>query len=180
MQPLLKLSHWIDVLNQRLGSVANLAILLSCIVSATNALVRYGFDRSSNWALELQWHLFAAAVMFGASYTFQRNEHVRVDLIYGHVSDRAKLWIDVFGIIFFLFPSCILFTWLSWISLFLPSWQALEYSGNMGGLPVFYIKAVVPLGFALLTLQGISELIKRIAALRGLGHLEAKYERPVQ
>ena len=105
---------------------------------------------------------------------------MRVDLIYGHVSDRAKLWIDVFGIIFFLFPSCILFTWLSWKALFLPSWESLEYSNNMGGLPVYHIKAVVPLGFALITLQGVAELIKRIAALAGQVRLDVKYERPVQ
>lgn len=180
MKSLLSLSSWIDKLNERVGSVANLCILLSCLVSATNALVRYGFDRSSNWALELQWHLFAGAVMFGASYTFQRNEHVRVDLIYGHVSERAQLWIDVFGIIFFLFPSCLLFTWLSWKALFLPSWLSNEWSSNTGGLPIYHVKAMVPLGFALLTLQGVSELVKRAAALRGMGHLEAKYERPVQ
>ncbi|MES2932201.1 MAG: TRAP transporter small permease subunit, partial [Pseudomonadota bacterium] len=119
-------------------------------------------------------------VMLGASYTFQKNEHVRVDLIYAHVSERAQLWIDIFGIVFFLFPSCILFTWLSWHSLFLPSWEILEGSSNSGGLPRYPIKLIVPLGFALLTLQGVSELIKRIAALTGRAHLEAHYERPVQ
>jgi TRAP-type mannitol/chloroaromatic compound transport system permease small subunit len=180
MQELLRLSGWIDWLNERVGRVANLMILLSCIVSASNALIRYGFDWSDNWPLELQWYLFGAAVMLGTSYTFQKNEHVRVDLIYGHVSERAQLWIDVFGIVFFLFPSCILFTWLSWKSLFLPSWEIFEQSSNSGGLPRYPIKLIVPVGFGLLTLQGLSELIKRIAAIQGKMLLDSKYERPVQ
>lgn len=180
MSTLLRLSRWIDALNERFGRIANIAILLSCIVSASNALIRYGFDWSDNWPLELQWYLFGAAVMLGASYTFQKNEHVRVDLIYGHLSERAQLWVDVFGLVFFLFPSCILFAWLSWKSLFLPSWQILEQSSNSGGLPRYPIKFIVPLGFALLTLQGISELIKRVGALRGVVQLDAKYVRPDQ
>lgn len=180
MNILLRLSRWIDVLNQRVAHLANVAILLSCVVSATNALVRYGFDWSNNWALELQWYLFGAAVMLGASYTFQKNEHVRVDLIYGHVSERKQRWIDIFGIVFFLLPACILFTYLSWVSLFMPSWDILEQSSNAGGLARYPIKFIVPLGFSLLTLQGISELIKRIAAQKGDIELNVKYERPVQ
>jgi TRAP-type mannitol/chloroaromatic compound transport system permease small subunit len=180
MNMLLRLSRWIDYLGERAGRVANLMILLSCVISATNALVRYGFDWSDNWALELQWYLFGAAVMFGASYTFQRNEHVRVDLIYGRVSERGKRMIDIFGIVLFLLPACLLFAWLSWESLFWPSWQILEQSSNAGGLARYPIKLVVPVGFTLLALQGISELIKRIAALHGDAELDAKYERPVQ
>ena len=180
MKMLLRLSAWIDWVGERVGRVANVMILLSCLISATNALIRYGFDWSNNWALELQWYLFGAAVMLGASYTFQRNEHVRVDLIYGNVSERGRLWIDVFGVIFFLLPACLLFTYLSWISLFMPSWDILEQSSNAGGLARYPIKFIVPVGFALLAVQGISELIKRIAALRGEIVLESKYERPVQ
>ncbi len=180
MNMLLRLSGWIDWLGERVGRVANVMILLSCLVSATNALIRYGFDWSNNWALELQWYLFGAAVMMGASYTFQRNEHVRVDLIYANVSERGRLWIDIFGVIFFLLPACLLFTYLSWISLFMPSWEILEGSSNAGGLIRYPIKFIVPVGFAMLAMQGISELIKRIAALRGDVVLESKYERPVQ
>ena len=180
MQGLLRLSHWLDRLGYRCGQIASLAILTSCVISASNALIRYSFDWSANWLLELQWYLFAIAVMLGASYTFQRNEHVRVDVIYGHLSERKQLWIDIFGIIVFLFPACILFAWLSWYSLFLPAWDAMEQSGNSGGLPRYPIKIVVPIGFALLTLQGVSELIKRIAALAGKFQLDSKYERPVQ
>src|SRR6478672_5253197 len=177
---LLGLARWIDVIGERIGRFANLMILLSCIVSATNALIRYGFNWSNNWPLELQWYMFGAAVMFGASYTFQKNEHVRVDLIYGHVSERARQWIDVFGIVVFLMPACLLFAWLSWKTLFLPSWDVLEQSSNAGGLARYPIKLVVPLGFALLALQGVAELIKRIGALAGKIQLDSKYERPVQ
>lgn len=180
MQGLLTLSRWLDAIGEKVGRLANIMILLSCVVSATNALVRYGFDMSNNWPLELQWYLFGAAVMLGAPYTFQRNEHVRVDLIYGHVSDQAKRWIDVFGVLLFLLPACALFSWLSWKSLFLPSWDIMEQSSNAGGLPRYPIKFILPLGFALLCLQGISELIKRIAAIKGYAELDAKYERPVQ
>jgi TRAP-type mannitol/chloroaromatic compound transport system permease small subunit len=180
MTPFLKFSSLVDRLNERVGRIANLAILLSCLVSASNALSRYGFDLSDNWPLELQWYLFAVAVMFGASYTFQRNEHVRVDLIYGHVSEKAQYWIDILGIMIFLLPGCVFFAWISWNSLFLPSWQILEQSNNAGGLPRYPIKIVVPLGFFLLALQGASELIKRVAALRGYQVIESRYERPVQ
>ncbi len=180
MNPLLNLSSLIDRLNARIGRLANLAILLSCLVSATNALSRYGFDLSDNWPLELQWYLFAVAVMFGTSYTFQRNEHVRVDLIYGHVSEKTKHWIDILGIVIFLLPGCVFFAYMSFNSLFLPSWEILEQSNNAGGLPRYPIKIVVPIGFALLALQGLSELIKRVAALRGYQVNESRYERPVQ
>lgn len=180
MQGLLRLSRLIDALGERTGRAANLMILLSCVLSASNALSRYGFNWSNNWPLELQWYLFGAAVMLGASYTFQRNEHVRVDLIYGHVSERTRRWIDIFGVLLFLFPACLLFAWLSWKSLFLPSWRILEQSSNAGGLPRYPIKFIVPLGFALLFLQGVSELIKRVAAAAGVVAHESRYERPVQ
>ncbi len=176
----LHLSRWIDVLGERTSRVANLMILLSCVISATNALVRYGFNWSTNWMLEVQWYLFGAAVMLGAAYTFQKNEHVRVDLIYGHVSPRFQRWIDVFGIVVFLLPACVLFSWLSWKTLFLPSWEVLEKSSNAGGLARYPIKFIVPLGLAMLAIQGVSELIKRVAALAGTAELDSKYERPVQ
>lgn len=174
------LARRIDWINAQVGRLANLMILLCCLISATNALMRYGFDLSDNWPLELQWYLFGSAVMLGASYTFQRNEHVRVDLVYGQLSARAQLWVDVFGVIVFLLPACILFAWLSWISLFMPSLAILEQSSNAGGLPRYPIKLVVPLGFAALALQGVSELIKRLLALAGKARFDARYERPVQ
>jgi TRAP-type mannitol/chloroaromatic compound transport system permease small subunit len=178
-----KLSSGIDRINQLLGSAASIMILLSCIVSAANALLRYGLDISNNWPLELQWYLFSAAVMLGASYTLKRNEHVRVDLIYSHLSDRGRLWVDLLGLIFFLRPACILFTWLSWTTLFYPSWLVMEHSLNAGGMARYPIKFVVPFGFFMLSLQGLSEIIKRIGALRGEIALPAedlRYEKPTQ
>jgi TRAP-type mannitol/chloroaromatic compound transport system permease small subunit len=178
-----KLSEGIDYINQQLGKIASLMILLSCVVSALNALLRYGLDISNNWPLELQWYLFSAAVMLGAAYTLKRNEHVRVDLIYSHLSDRGRLWVDIFGLTCFLMPACLLFTWLSWTTLFYPSWLVMEGSLNSGGLARYPIKFVVPFGFFMLSLQGLSELIKRIGALKGEMTLPAEdlhYEKPMQ
>jgi TRAP-type mannitol/chloroaromatic compound transport system permease small subunit len=178
-----KLSKGIDRVNQLLGKAAGVMILLSCVVSATNALLRYGLDISNNWPLELQWYLFAAAVMLGASYTLKRNEHVRVDLIYSRLTDRGRLWVDLFGLTCFLMPACILFAWLSWTTLFYPSWLVMEHSLNSGGLARYPIKFVVPFGFMMLSLQGISEIIKRIGALNGEMTLPAedlRYEKPMQ
>ena len=158
-------------------------ILLSCVVSATNAVLRYSLDMSNNWPLELQWYLFAAAVMLGASYTLKRNEHVRVDLIYSQLSDRGRLYVDLFGLIVFLMPACLLFAWLSWTTLFYPSWLVSEHSLNAGGLLRYPIKFVVPFGFFMLSLQGLSEIIKRIGALKGKETLPAAdlhYEKPIQ
>lgn len=177
---LLGFARTVDWLNTKLGRLANLLILLACVVSAANAVLRYGFDLSSNWPLELQWYLFGAAVLLGASYTLQQNAHVRVDLLYAHVGERGRLWIDIFGLLLFLLPACTLFAWLAWHSLFLPSWAILEHSSNAGGLPRYPIKFLLPLGFALLALQGVAELIKRIAALQGLIQLDTHYERPEQ
>jgi TRAP-type mannitol/chloroaromatic compound transport system permease small subunit len=178
-----KLSEGIDRVNQLFGKLASIMILLSCVVSATNAVLRYGLDMSNNWPLELQWYLFAAAVMLGASYTLKRNEHVRVDLIYSYVSDRMRIWIDLFGLILFLMPACLLFTWLSWTTLFYPSWLVLEHSLNAGGLPRYLIKFIVPFGFFMLSLQGMSEIIKRIGMIKGKYNLPAddlNYEKPWQ
>lgn len=177
------LSSGIDRLNQLLGKIASWMILLSCVVSAVNALMRYGLDISNNWPLELQWYLFAAAVMLAAPYTLKRNEHVRVDLIYSQLSDRGRIYIDLFGLTVFLMPACILFAWLSWTSLFYPSWLISEHSLNAGGLVRYPIKFVVPFGFLMLSLQGISEIIKRIGMLKGQDQLPAAdldYEKPMQ
>jgi TRAP-type mannitol/chloroaromatic compound transport system permease small subunit len=177
------LSTGIDRFNQFLGKAASIMILLSCVVSATNALLRYSLDISNNWPLELQWYLFAAAVMLGAAYTLKRNEHVRVDLIYSQLSDRGRLYIDLFGLIVFLLPACLLFAWLSWTTLFYPSWLVSEHSLNAGGLLRYPIKFVVPFGFFMLSLQGLSEIIKRIGTLKGKATLTAAdlhYEKPMQ
>jgi len=179
MRPLLALSNAIDQLNQKIGDICNLLVLLACLVSAGNAMIRYAFGYSSNAWLELQWYMFAIFVMFGASYTFKRNEHVRVELLYLMLSERAQLWLDLIGTLFFLIPSCLLLAYLSW-PFFHQAYAVGEISSNAGGLVRWPIKFVIPAGFVMLALQGVSEVIKRIAALQGYVTIDAKYERPTQ
>lgn len=179
MQALLKFSAFTDWVNERIASVCNILVLLACLVSAGNAMIRYAYDNSSNAWLELQWYMFAIMVMFGAAYTLKRNEHVRVDILYMTLSERQQIWVDIIGGIFFLLPACLLLGWLSW-PFFMQSYMVNEHSSNAGGLLRWPIKLVMPLGFAFLALQGISEIIKRFAALQGLARIESKYERPTQ
>ena len=179
MQALLAVSRAIDWINARLGVVACWLVLIACLISAGNAGSRYLFSISSNAWLEIQWYMFSGIFLLGASYTLKVNEHVRVDLIYAHVSGRARLWIDVFGIIFFLLPATIILTDMTW-PFFLDAWVRNEESNNAGGLIRWPVKLLLPVGFAFLTAQGISELIKRIAALSGAIELETRYDRPLQ
>jgi TRAP-type mannitol/chloroaromatic compound transport system permease small subunit len=179
VKALLALSGVIDAVNERFGRVANWCVLLACLISAGNALVRYGFSDSSNAWLEIQWYLFAAMFMLGAPYTLRMNEHVRVDILYGSVSPKVQLWIDLLGGILFLLPATIIIGWMSW-PIFVDSFVSGEVSNNAGGLIRWPVKLLMPLGFGLLTLQGISEIIKRIAALTGHRALIAKYEKPLQ
>src|SRR5262252_7834165 len=179
MRPLLAVSNAIDLLNEKIGFVCNLLVLLSCLVSAGNAMIRYAFGYSSNGWLELQWYMFAILVMFGASYTFRRNEHVRVEIFYLMLSERSQLWLDLIGTLFFLIPTCLLLAYLSW-PFFYQSFAVGEISSNAGGLVRWPIKFVIPAGFVMLALQGVSEVIKRVAALQGYVTIDAKYERPTQ
>jgi TRAP-type mannitol/chloroaromatic compound transport system permease small subunit len=179
MRPLLAVSAAIDWINEKIGRVCNLLVLLATLTSAVNAMVRYAFGYSSNGWLELQWYLFAILVMFGASYTFKRNEHVRVEIFYLALSERGRLWLDLIGTSFFLIPSCLLLGYLSW-PFFMQAYSVDEFSANAGGLVRWPIKFVLPAGFAMLALQGLSEVIKRIGALRGEVTLDATYERPTQ
>ena len=156
-----------------------LTVLAACVVSAANAMIRYAFGYSSNSWLEMQWYMFAVFVMFGASYTFKKNEHVRVEILYLMLSERGQIWLDLIGTLFFLIPSCLLLAYLSW-PFFLQSYEVSEISSNAGGLVRWPIKAVVPVGFVFLALQGLSEVIKRIAALQGYVVMDAKYERQTQ
>jgi TRAP-type mannitol/chloroaromatic compound transport system permease small subunit len=176
---LLRLSGVIDRINEKLGFVTNLLVLLSVLVSAGNAMSRYAFNMSSNGWLEVQWYMFAIVVMYGASYTLRRNEHVRVEIFYLMLSERAQLWLDLICTILFLLPVCLLLAYLSW-PFFMMSYRTAEVSGNAGGLIRWPIKFVLPSGFALLALQGVSEIIKRIAAIQGLAKVDARYERPLQ
>ncbi len=179
MHALITLSRAIDFVNERLGRAANWMILIACVISAANAMIRYAYDISSNAWLEVQWYLFAGVVMLGASYTLQRNEHVRVDILYTHLPERGKEWLDILGTLFFLIPSCLTVAWLSW-PFFYESWQIQEMSTNAGGLLRWPVKILIPLGLVLLALQGLSEMIKRGAALHGDVRYVTHYERPVQ
>lgn len=179
MKALLAVSRAIDAMNDRLGRLANWMVLIACLISAGNAMMRYAFDLSSNAWLEVQWYLFAGIVMLGASYTLRLNEHVRVDILYTHMSERAKIWLDLIGALVFLIPACILIAWLSW-PFFHESWLIQEMSTNAGGLLRWPVKILIPLGFVLLALQAVSEVIKRAAALQGTVHYETHYEKPVQ
>jgi TRAP-type mannitol/chloroaromatic compound transport system permease small subunit len=164
---LLSLSRGIDRLNERIGHVLYWLILAMVLISAANAVVRKAFNYSSNSFLEIQWYLFSAVFLGCAGYTLLRNEHVRIDVIAGRLSKRTQTWIDIFGTLFFLLPMAILLMWLSW-PVFIEAYVRHEVSTNTGGLIVWPARLLVPIGFALLALQGISELIKRIAFLQGL------------
>lgn len=179
MLVLLRFSQAIDWLNARLGQFANAMVLLACVVSAGNAMSRYAFDISSNAWLEVQWYMFSVVVMLGSAYTLQKNEHVRVDLFYMQLSERGQHWVDIIGAVLFLLPGCLLFTWLSW-PFFYQSFLINEASNNAGGLLRWPVKLLLPLGFILLALQGISQLIKHVGALLGYHVVDSKYERPQQ
>ena len=171
MDKLLSLSRAIDALNERIGQGVKWLVLLAVLVSAGNAICRYGLDMSSNAWLELQWYLFSLIFLFGAGYTLKHNGHVRIDVLHGHFSPRTKAWIDLFGSLFFLLPIAALIAWLSW-PLFMNSFSIGEMSSDAGGLLRWPIKLAIPIGFTLLALQALSEAIKRAAFLRGEGTLE--------
>ena len=163
----LSLARGIDRLNQFVGRHVYWLILAAVVVSAGNATVRYVAGNSSNAWLELQWVLFSAVFLLCAGYTLLHHQHVKVDILYSRLSRRSQLWIDIFGTVFFLLPMSALVVWLSW-PVFVAAYQSGEVSGNTGGLPLWWARLLVPVGFFLLLLQGISELIKRVAILRGL------------
>ena len=163
----LGLSRAIDAINDRVGKLTYWLILVAVLISTANALARYSLDLSSNAWLEIQWYLFSAVFLFCAGYTLLHNQHVRIDIISSRFSKRVQAWIDIFGTVFFLLPMAILILWLSW-PVFVDAFRSNEVSSNAGGLAVWPARLMLPLGFLLLVLQGVSELIKRIAFLRGL------------
>ncbi|OHC63980.1 MAG: C4-dicarboxylate ABC transporter substrate-binding protein [Rhodocyclales bacterium GWA2_65_19] len=168
MQGLLKLSRLVDWLNGQLGRGLKWLILAAVLISAGNAIVRKAFDMSSNALLEIQWYLFAAVFMLGAGFAFLKNAHVRIDFISNHLSARTRNLIDIIGIVVFLLPLCYMLVTLSW-PLFANAWNSGEMSQNAGGLIRWPMYGLIPLGFALLALQGLSELIKRAAFITGAG-----------
>lgn len=202
MRALLRASGVIDAINDRFAVLANWLVLIACLVSAGNAFVRYGlngmltlhqmfplmpglegfvsaYGNNANSFLEAQWYMFAGMVLFGAAYTLKVNEHVRVDLIYGMVSERTRILIDIFGIILFLLPMCVILIYFTW-PWFVESFRGNEASSNAGGLIRWPVKLTLPVGFTLMALQGISELIKRVAALQNHFALQYQYEKPLQ
>ncbi len=167
MQALLKFSKAVDWLNMQVGKYVIWLILASTVISAVNASVRKAFNMSSNAYLEVQWYLFAASFMLAAGYTLLNGEHVKIDVLYHRLSKRGQTWIDVFGFLFFLTPVCLTILYFG-IPFFLQGYRSGEMSSNAGGLIRWPVYLMMPLGFCLLLLQGWSELIKRIAFLKGL------------
>jgi len=168
MQALLALSRLIDRMNEHIGRAVYWLVLAAVLLSAGNAIVRKIFSVSSNAYLEAQWYLFSAVFLLCAGYTLLRNEHVRIDILVGKLSAKAQAWVDIFGTVLFLLPMATLIMWLSW-SYFVRAYTQNEISGSAGGLTIWPARLLLPVGFALLVLQGVSELIKRVAFVTGRG-----------
>jgi len=179
MKPLLKIAETIDSINNRFAVFAMWAIFFSCAISSGNAFIRFIFSKSSSGWLEIQWYLFAAAVMLGASTVLRVNEHVRVDVIYGQLQTKTKVFIDLFGLIFFLIPVMSLMIYLAW-PLFIDKVYSGEMSSNAGGLIRWPVWMTMPLGFLMVLLQGFSEIIKRVGWLTDQYEMNLVYERPLQ
>jgi TRAP-type mannitol/chloroaromatic compound transport system permease small subunit len=182
MNALLKIAGLIDAMNRRIGQLMQLLVLIMILIGVYNATVRYlggfiGTNLSSNAYLELQWYLFGAVFMLGAAYTLEKDGHVRVDILQSRLSPKAKAWVDLVGIVVFLIPFCALVFWVSlpWV---MNSWHLHETSSNPGGLPRYPIKTVIPVAFVFLLLQGLSQLIKAVAVIRGAR--PALYEEAVE
>lgn len=173
---LLSISRAIDWLNDRIGKLVCWLILITVLISAGNAIMRYLFNISSNAWLELQWYLFSAVFLLCAGYTLLHNEHIRIDIVNALWTKRTRDWIDVFGHVIFLLPLCVLMLVESW-PYFVLAFNSGEVSGNAGGLIRWPVKLLIVVGFVLLLIQGVSELIKRVAIIRG-AMLDPKTEKP--
>lgn len=179
MKPLIALAKGIDKLNDKFAYLAIWAVLLSCLISAANAVVRYVFNYSSNGFLEIQWYLFAGVVMLGAAQVLRVNEHVRVDVLYGLYGGRGQAIVDTLGFIFFLMLSMGVLLYYSW-PLFVKMYSSGEMSSNAGGLIRWPVMLLLPLGFLMMMLQGLSEVIKRVGWLTHQYEGDFHYERPLQ
>ena len=179
MNALLGVCRAIDALSRGAAQIAMALVLLCALVSAANALSRYVFDLSSNAWLEMQWYLFAAIVMLGAAHLLRTNGHIRVDLLYLRLHERQRMMLDLFGLVFFVIPFSIMMVLYAW-PWFVEAWLIGETSANAGGLIRWPVKILMPIGFGLLILQAISEIIKRVAALQGKISLDVHYQRPDQ
>ncbi|MGA8004502.1 MAG: TRAP transporter small permease subunit [Burkholderiales bacterium] len=181
MKLLLRLSRAVDWLNNQIGHLVYWLVLAAVLISSANAMSRYLLNKTSNGWLEMQWYLFAAIFLLCSGYTFLHNEHIRIDVVAQRFSRRTQIWIDIFGTIFFMLPMTVYIMVLGW-SMFSESYAVHEVSADPGGLVRWPVKLLVPVGFFLLTLQGLSELVKRIAFLMGMipdpleKHVEAALE----
>ena len=179
MRRLLDFSDAVDWLSEQIGQALKWLVLASSLISAGTALVRYGLHTGSNAWLEIQWYMFGAMFLLGAGYALKHDEHVRVDIFFSKMSPRNQAWVDVFGGILFLMPAAVIITWLSW-HMVVNSILINEMSSDPGGLLRWPIKICIPIGFALLALQGIADIIKKVAIARGIRAPGKAYERPVQ
>jgi TRAP-type mannitol/chloroaromatic compound transport system permease small subunit len=168
MSPLLSLSRAIDAFSALVGKLAMWMILATTLISAGNAIVRKLFNMSSNGLLEIQWYLFAAVFLLGSGYAFMKNAHVRIDFVSSKFSARGRTWVDILGILVFVFPLCYMMATLGW-PVFHNAWVSGEMSSNAGGLVRWPVYGLIPLGFLVLAVQAVSELIKRVAFLTGHG-----------
>lgn len=172
MKPLLAFARGVERLNTFIGKGTALLALVMVLLGSWNALARYlgrfiGTDLSSNAFIEAQWYMFSLLFLLGAAWTLQQDEHVRVDVLYGRASARAKAWIDLLGATLLLLPFSVWAVWMSWPAV-RNSFAVLEMSPDPGGLPRYPLKAVIPVAFALVALQGVAGIIRRIAELRGV------------
>lgn len=166
MDALLAISRLIDAVNERIGRLVFWVVLAVTLLSAATAIARYAFSTGSNALLEMQWYMFGAIFLLGAGYALKHGAHVRIDVINSRLSRRTQAWIDIFGGLFMLLPACFIIAWFGW-DMFMRSFEIMERSSDAGGLIRWPAKILVPIGFALLILQGLSETIKRIAYLQG-------------
>jgi len=166
MNALLTLARLIDALTERVGRLSIWLVLVATLISAGNALARYALGESSNAWLEIQWYLFGAMFLLAAGYTLKHNGHVRIDILYNRFDARGQAWIDLIGSLLFLLPMALLLAWLAW-PMFHEAWITQEHSPDAGGLLRWPVKLLLPVGFALLALQGIAEVIKQIGVLSG-------------
>jgi TRAP-type mannitol/chloroaromatic compound transport system permease small subunit len=179
MSVFLKFALAIDKINEQFSKLAAWAVFISAMICAGNAFIRYGLDMSSNGWLEIQWYLFAVTVMLGAPFVLKVNEHVRVDLIYGKLKGNGAVYVDIFGLLVFLLPVVGFLLSMCW-PYFLQAFHSGEMSQNAGGLIRWPAILTLPVGFAMLFLQGISEVIKRVAFLGGSYQMDTHYEKPIQ
>ncbi len=177
MRTLLRIGDWIDRFNQWVGRMISWLVLLMVLLGVYNAVTRklsqtIGVDLSSNAYIEGQWYMFSLVFLWGAAYTLKHGAHVRVDVIFSRVSERAQAWIDILGTLVFLIPFCLVVLWIS-IPYAADSWRIFEQSPDPGGLPRYLIKSAIPVAFVLLLIQALSELVKRVAFLGGAAGPEA-------